>query len=126
MYQTARLTLKPGPPAPRVNVAVRTFSRQGRGRAAGEGLKEAREERRGLGAGEATHRPTWRAGAVAYAASVAPGPASTETAPGGGSAPGGNSASTEPPNPPPMIRAPSAPASLQAFTVSSTAGTETS
>jgi hypothetical protein len=61
-----------------------------------------------------------------YPAIAAPGPGSTGIAPGGGSAPGANSASTEPPNPPPMIRAPSAPASLQAFTASSTAGTETS
>ncbi len=45
--------------------------------------------------------------------SAAPGPGRTATAPSGGVAPGGNRASTWPPNPPPMIRAPSAPASLQ-------------
>ncbi len=56
----------------------------------------------------------------------APGAGRTGRAALGGSAPGGNSASTAPPNPPPMIRAPSAPASRQASTARSTSGTDTS
>jgi hypothetical protein len=58
--------------------------------------------------------------------SRAAGPASTVIAPSGGPLPRPKSASTEPPNPPPMIRAPSAPARRQRSTVRSTSGTETS
>ena len=41
----------------------------------------------------------------------------------GAPAPGGNSARTEPPKPPPTMRAPAAPASLHAATAASTSGT---
>ena len=51
------------------------------------------------------------------------GPGRTSRAPTGATSPGRSSASTDPPKPPPTIRAPAAPASLSARTVSSTAGT---
>ena len=54
---------------------------------------------------------------------AAGGPGRTSRAPAGATSPGRNSASTDPPKPPPTIRAPAAPASLSARTVSSTAGT---
>jgi drug/metabolite transporter (DMT)-like permease len=58
--------------------------------------------------------------------SPAAGPGSTPIALSGGSLPAAKSASTEPPNPPPMILAPSAPAPRQRSTARSTSGTETS
>ena len=65
--------------------------------------------------------PRWRP------APPAPGPAgSTTSASSGGVAPGAKRASTEPPKPPPTIRAPTAPASFSRATVRSTASTETS
>ena len=56
----------------------------------------------------------------------AAGPGATETQPSGSRAPGANSASTEPPKPPPTIRAPAAPACMSASTVRSTSGTDAS
>jgi DHA3 family tetracycline resistance protein-like MFS transporter len=61
-----------------------------------------------------------------YARTRAGNPGSTAIASGGACAPGGNSASTEPPNPPPIIRAPAAPASSIRSRACSTAGTEAS
>jgi hypothetical protein len=58
--------------------------------------------------------------------SLAAGPGSTPIALSGGSLAAAKSASTEPPNPPPMILAPSAPAPRQRSTARSTSGTETS
>ena len=61
-----------------------------------------------------------------YARTRAGNPGSTATASGGACAPGGNSANTEPPNPPPIIRAPAAPASSIRSRACSTVGTEAS
>ena len=50
-------------------------------------------------------------------------PGVTATEPLGGSTPGGSRASTEPPKPPPTMRAPAAPACMSATTVASTSAT---
>ena len=52
------------------------------------------------------------------------GPGSTATALGGGREPGGNRPSTEPPKPPPIMRAPAAPASFIVRTARSSSGTD--
>ena len=59
-------------------------------------------------------------------ASRAGGARGDRVAPSGRAAPGGNSASTAPPKPPPIIRAPAAPAALRRSTVASTSGTDAS
>ena len=53
-------------------------------------------------------------------------PGATTRAPAGRATPGGSSASTEPPKPPPTIRAPAAPAAFRRSTVASTSGTDAS
>ena len=57
---------------------------------------------------------------------AAGGPGATDIAPAGTTTPGASSASTAPPNPPPTIRAPDAPAAIRRSTVRSTSGTDTS
>ena len=58
--------------------------------------------------------------------SRAAGPGATTTAPSGRGQPTGSSASTAPPKPPPIMRAPAAPACLSRSTVASTSGTDAS
>ena len=53
-------------------------------------------------------------------------PGTTARAPSGRGTPGGSSARTEPPKPPPTIRAPAAPAAFSRSTVASTSGTDAS
>jgi hypothetical protein len=70
--------------------------------------------------------PGPRAGTVAQLTTRAGNPGSTASASAGGCAPGGNSPSTAPPKPPPIIRAPAAPAASKRSRAASTAGTEAS
>ena len=79
----------------------------------GEELAEGRRRAPGDGLTPAGPQPT----------SAAAGPGSTGSAPARSGTPGANSASTDPPKPPPTIRAPAAPASLHARTAASTSGT---
>ena len=80
-----------------------------------------------LGLAVGAHLLDRRAQALrAHGRTRAGGPGATATASSGGVAPGGNRARTAPPNPPPMIRAPAAPAAASRSTVASTSGTETS
>ena len=53
-------------------------------------------------------------------------PGATARAAAGRATPGGSSARTEPPKPPPTIRAPAAPAAFRRATVASTSGTDAS
>ena len=77
--------------------------------------RSARSRRRsGRCAGSCRRAAGPRRAVVSDSATSAGDPGSTATAPLGRRAPGGNSASTEPPKPPPMMRAPSAPARVQA------------
>ena len=59
------------------------------------------------------------------ASACAPGPGATAVVPSGSGVRGSNRPSTEPPKPPPIRRAPAAPAASSAETVASTAGVET-